>query len=143
MDVGESYELTVTFMESPSVVWGQLSKFQQYFAAMMSKMTSLFKNISAIPGLQDSAPGQPCAAQFSADKQWYRGKIEAIDDPTKTAKVVFVDFGNPNIFKLSSLKQLPPQLLVLPMQAVSFSMHDLAPADGGKVWPVTSQTSFL
>ena len=143
MDVGESYELTVTFMESPSVVWGQLSKFQQDFTAMMSKMTSLFKNVSAIPGLQDSAPGQPCAAQFSADKQWYRGKIEAIDDPTKRAKVVFVDFGNPNIFKLSSLKQLPPELLVLPMQAVSFSMHDLAPADGGKVWPVTTQTSFL
>ena len=142
MEVGETYDLTVTFLESPSVVWGQITKYQSDFSAMMSKMSALFKNISAIPGLKVPAPGQPCAVQFSADKQWYRGRIEEIDNPSKRARVIFVDFGNTDILKLSYLKQLPAELLFLPTQAVSFSMHCLAPADGGKVWSVETIQSL-
>ena len=142
MEVGETYQLTVTFLESPSVVWGQITKYQPDFSAMMSKMSAIFRDISAIPGLKASAPGQPCAVQFAADKQWYRGRIEEIDDPTKRAKVIFVDFGNTDILKLSSLKQLPAELLLLPTQAVSFSMYGLAPADGGKMWSVKTIESL-
>ena len=143
MEVGRTYEVSVPFLESPSVVWGQLIKYQSEFTSMMSKMALIFKNASAIPGLKDPAPGQPCAAQYPEDKQWYRCKIEAIDKPSKRAQVQFVDFGNAEIFTLSSLKQLPAELLKLPSQAVSFSMHALTPSDGGQVWSSETMSSIF
>ena len=142
MEVGEKCEITVTFVQSPSVVWGQLSKYQPEFSTMMKKMATLFKNPSSIPGLKDPTPGQPCAAQFS-DKQWYRGRVDEIDSSSKRAKVIYVDFGNPEISNISTLKHLPQELLELPTQAVSVSMYGLAPADGGNVWPVETMELFL
>ena len=142
MEVGGTYNVTVPYSESPSVVWGQLAKFKSHFEEMVSKMSSRYKDRSTVPGLDKPAPGQPCAAQFANDKQWYRCRIERIDPPSKRAQVIFVDFGNIEIFKFSELKQLSSEFLLLPIQAISFSMYRLEPADGGKVWPVAMMSSF-
>ena len=142
LEVGKQYQITITFAESPSVVWGQLVKYQSEFGAMMSKMSKLFVKPSAIPGLKVPAPGQPCAAQFSYDKEWYRGHVEAVDNAAKQANVLFVDFGNSEMFRLSNLKQLPPELMALPTQAVSFSMQGLTPADGSSTWAVKTVQKF-
>ena len=69
--------------------------------------------------------------------------VEAVDGVSKKAKVLFVDFGNTAVFKVSALKQLQPELILLPTQAVSFSMHSLVPTDGGSVWPAKTMSTFM
>ena len=142
LEVSKQYQITITFAESPSVVWGQLVKYQSEFGEMMSKMSKLFAKPSTIPGLKVPAPGQPCAAQFSYDKEWYRGRVEAVDNAEKQANVLFVDFGNNEMFRYSNLKQLSPELMALPTQAVSFSMQGLTPADGSSTWAVKTVQKF-
>ena len=141
MEVGQTYEITITHLESPSVAWAQLTAHEGVFHDVMKNMSTLFKDADSIPGLQDPNVGQPCTAQFADDGKWYRGEIEAIH--SKRARVLFVDFGNTEVFKISALKQLQPELILLPTQAVSFSMHTLVPADGGVVWPVKTVSSFM
>lgn len=36
--------------------------------------------------------GELCAARFSADKQWYRARIEGVRG--KSVEILYVDFGN-------------------------------------------------
>ena len=143
MEVGQSYEIIITHLESPSVVWAQLTAHEAMFRDMMSNMSTLFKNPSSIPGLEDPNSGQPCTAQFADDKMWYRGRIEEIEATSKRAKVVFVDFGNTDNFNISALKRLQPELILLPTQAVSFSMNSLIPADGGIMWPMKTISTFM
>ena len=143
MEVGLSYSVSVPYVESPSVVWGQLSSFEQKFQEMTLKMASRFRDSSSIPGLKTPVPGQPCAAQFADDSQWYRCRVEEVDTPSNRARVIFVDFGNTQIVKFSELKQLPSEFILLPVQAISFSMHGLEPADGRGVWPAQTMSSFM
>ena len=143
MEIGNTYGVTVTHLESPSVVWAQINSHAKVFRDMMTNMEMQYLDVGSIPGLAEAAPGQPCAAQFADDGRWYRGRIDAVDDSSTRARVLFVDFGNCEVFKISSLKQLQPELILLPTQAVSFSMYGLVPADRGKVWPAKTMSSFV
>ena len=59
MEVGQCYEIVITDLESPSVVWAQLTTHEAVFRDMMTKMSALFKNVASIPGLEEANPGQP------------------------------------------------------------------------------------
>ena len=143
MEVGQTYKVAVTQVDSPSVMWAQIAAHEAVFRDMMKRMEGMFRDAGSIPGLAQPSPGQPCAVQFADDQKWYRGQIEAVDAATSRAKVLFVDFGNSDIVNITSLKQLQPELILLPTQAVSFSMFALVPAGGGKVWSLQTMSSFM
>ena len=126
-EVGLSYSVTVPYVESPSVVWGQLSSFERKFQEMTLKMASRFRDSSSIPGLKTPVPGQP---QFADDSQWYRCRVDEVDTPSNRARVILVDFGNTQIVKVFRIEATafgiyPP---AWPVQAISFSMHGVEPA---------------
>lgn len=69
-------------------------------------------------GEVEAKRGLLCAAQFSADNQWYRVKVTKVDDKTKEATVLFCDYGNSEKVAASKLRALKPELAAIPGQAV-------------------------
>lgn len=74
--------------------------------AMMAKLHADFQNNPPITGTYTPKHGDLCAAQFSADKQWYRAKVERIHGTNAT--VLYVDYGNRETVPFTSLASLPP-----------------------------------
>ncbi|KAL0937382.1 tudor domain-containing protein [Colletotrichum truncatum] len=72
--------------------------------------------------------GDFVAAKFSADGQWYRGRIRANDRTAKVAEVVYIDYGNSEKQPWSKLRPLDqPQFTVqkLKAQAIDASLSFL------------------
>ncbi|KAI0431992.1 tudor domain-containing protein [Xylaria sp. FL1042] len=62
--------------------------------------------------------GEYVAAKFSADGQWYRGRIRSNDRNAKVAEVVYIDYGNSEQIQWSALRPLDqPQFTVQKLKA--------------------------
>ncbi len=124
-EVGKSYKnIFITHVESPAVLWCQLPQYQEDMELLTAKLESVGPTL---PALDDIEVGVPCCAQYSGDKAWYRGTIESVNTATKTAQVLFVDFGNSEKVQFRNLKALSSDYFALPAQAVSFSMVNIVP----------------
>lgn len=63
--------------------------------ALMAKLHADFQSNPPIAGAYTPKRNDMCAAQFSADKQWYRAKVERVQG--NQATVVYVDYGNKEV----------------------------------------------
>ncbi|KAI9672568.1 MAG: hypothetical protein M1831_000003 [Alyxoria varia] len=68
--------------------------------------------------------GEYVAAKFSADGEWYRGRVRRNDRDAKTAEIVYSDYGNSESVPWSELRQLSTQFGVnaLKTQAVEAAL---------------------
>ncbi|XP_018789649.1 PREDICTED: staphylococcal nuclease domain-containing protein 1 [Bactrocera latifrons] len=73
--------------------------------AMMAKLHAEFQSNPPIVGAYTPKRGDVCAAQFSADNQWYRAKIERLQG--NNATVLYIDYGNKETVPTSRLASLP------------------------------------
>ena len=79
--------------------------------------------------------GEPVIAQFSEDCQWYRGEVVSFDPESKSAHILFVDYGNSEDVPLTSIYKIPQEkFLHLPKQAVSCSLFGVKPVSDGGSW---------
>ena len=64
-----------------------------------------------------------CAAQFAADRQWYRAKVEMINAAARTVDVLYIDFGNrETVSAAECLAALPPQYAHMPPGAKEYAL---------------------
>ncbi|KAL9908465.1 LOW QUALITY PROTEIN: staphylococcal nuclease domain-containing protein 1-like [Glossina fuscipes fuscipes] len=73
--------------------------------ALMAKLHADFQTNPPIVGTYTPKRGDLCAAQFSADNQWYRAKIERVQG--NNATVLYVDYGNREVVPFNRLAGLP------------------------------------
>ena len=71
--------------------------------------------------------GDLVLVQFSADWEWYRGRVERVFDDGITCTVFFLDYGNTERKAVSALKVLPPQFMKLPAQAILCKLAGVPP----------------
>eukprot|EP00188_Purpureofilum_apyrenoidigerum_P002004 Plantae.Rhodophyta-Purpureofilum_apyrenoidigerum.ctg21766.p1 GENE.Plantae.Rhodophyta-Purpureofilum_apyrenoidigerum.ctg21766~~Plantae.Rhodophyta-Purpureofilum_apyrenoidigerum.ctg21766.p1 ORF type:complete len:544 (+),score=106.51 Plantae.Rhodophyta-Purpureofilum_apyrenoidigerum.ctg21766:1292-2923(+) len=69
------------------------------------------------------------AARFSADNQWYRCKILAKDDKSKTVKVRFVDYGNEEWVSKKDIQRLPGAAASIPKLATELKLQHVVVPD--------------
>lgn len=62
---------------------------------LMAKLHTDFQSNPPIAGAYTPKRGDLCAAQFSADNQWYRAKVERVQD--NKAHVLYIDYGNKEV----------------------------------------------
>jgi len=79
--------------------------------ANLTTLMSSFKKFHATSSNSAALPGPPkageiVAARFSADGEWYRGRIRRNDRDAKRADVLFIDYGNSETLPWSSLRPL-------------------------------------
>eukprot|EP00922_Rhytidocystis_sp_ex-Travisia-forbesii_P071159 GHVS01106201.1.p1 GENE.GHVS01106201.1~~GHVS01106201.1.p1 ORF type:complete len:936 (-),score=126.12 GHVS01106201.1:359-3166(-) len=60
-------------------------------------------------------------AKFSADNQWYRGRVESRDGASGDFNILYIDFGNREIVSLSKLRRCSPSLTIAVHPAVAKS----------------------
>ncbi|XP_035001876.2 tudor domain-containing protein 1 isoform X2 [Hippoglossus stenolepis] len=50
--------------------------------------------------------GEVCGVQFSSDLNWYRGLIQTLSPDQKTAKILYIDFGNEECVPVTRIRPL-------------------------------------
>ena len=76
---------------------------------LMEKVANFCQNTNPIPlAKEDLSEGMAVLAVFSEDGQWYRSRIQKIDD---AIQVCFVDYGNTDKVPLSQIRHVPYELL--------------------------------
>lgn len=84
---------------SPGTTGALTSLMQAFRSFHLSPQNS--KPLSAAPKAGDFV-----AAKFSQDDQWYRARVRRNDRDAQTAEIVYVDYGNSETQKWSSLRAL-------------------------------------
>lgn len=72
---------------------------------LMNKLRLEFQNNPPITGAFTPRRGEICAAQFSEDKEWYRARIERVQNGN--ANVSYIDYGNKETVPFTRLASLP------------------------------------
>ncbi|KAG9494663.1 hypothetical protein GDO78_002160, partial [Eleutherodactylus coqui] len=118
---GKEVMIYVTHVDSSSLFYAQLAG-----NSALDMISSSIKRVVEKTQKTKLAPvsGALCLAKYS-DQQWYRGHIQSENG---SKKVLFVDFGNTE--KVSEEDLLPimsseHDILLLPMQAIKFSLSDI------------------
>ncbi|XP_048257627.1 tudor domain-containing protein 1-like [Haliotis rufescens] len=94
--------------------------------------------------LSDPQTGMLCLSQFSIDKFYYRAKVIEVrgNEVDMDCNVIYVDYGNYECVKSSSLLQLPASLAILPSQAIFCSLSGLCPVNKLGVWTEDEVNGF-
>ena len=76
--------------------------------SLMNAFKSLHLSSSTAPASLTTAPkvGDVVAAQFFADKDWYRARVRRVDREAKSAEVTYIDYGNSETVPWSKLRPL-------------------------------------
>ncbi|XP_067684612.1 tudor domain-containing protein 1-like isoform X2 [Haliotis asinina] len=120
---------------------------QQYGCALEKLRIDINQYISQLqPGeatLSDPQTGMLCLSQFT-DKCYYRAKVieVRVNQANMDCNVIYVDYGNYECVKPSSLLQLPASLATLPSQAIFCSLSGLCPVNKLGVWTEDEVNGF-
>ncbi|CAG0884598.1 unnamed protein product [Cyprideis torosa] len=113
---------------------------QCIFEEKVRELNDNWHTLKPLP-LEKWKAGSPCCAMYSVDQRWYRGKIVRVDG--KSAKVLFVDYGNWEKRQLSSLLDLPEEYVALPKMSWSCVMLGVRPFPGPReVWLKAAVTAI-
>uniref|UniRef100_T1J079 Tudor domain-containing protein n=1 Tax=Strigamia maritima TaxID=126957 RepID=T1J079_STRMM len=104
---------------SPGQFWVQLDDYTK----QLDQITEILEDVyvtnsdqAAEMSQSELCTGMSCAAQYSQDGFWYRGKVLAVE--LNDVHVQFVDYGNSDTVKFSAVRRLTPELLRVPVLAV-------------------------
>ncbi|XP_015284965.1 PREDICTED: RING finger protein 17 [Gekko japonicus] len=86
------------------------------------------QNIESCPCLTDFRKEMPCLAQY-IDGSWYRAKLLSVKEFNPLLiMVLFVDYGATDKLPTSRLRQIPPNLMQHPVQAVKVLLAGFKPS---------------
>lgn len=136
-----SFEAVVTDVENPSCVWAQLCTPEalERQDQLKTKLQVLYSNSSHekyVPSV-----GEVCVAQFSFDSEWYRAKVDIVNN-TGTLRVTYIDFGNHEDVTVEKIRRITEDLVAFPRQALKLSLHGIASSCPSGNWS-SEATSFL
>ncbi|KAL4613012.1 tudor domain-containing protein 1 isoform X1 [Arapaima gigas] len=103
---GAHLEATVVELRNPGKFFIHM---KTTVASLRRITTSLQRAYSGVPSTEYTPEcGEVCAARYSQDQNWYRGVVQTIDIPRRTAHIFYMDFGNEETVTLDRLKPLAP-----------------------------------
>ena len=118
LQVGETYDVYTSSVESPSRFWLQLASSEEALATIQEKVKSSSASSSQ---LLNPLPGTTCCSKFSGDECWYRSVVKA--KRSTGVDVLFVDYGNSEVVQLSDVRVVKPELLAWEAQAFCCTLH--------------------
>ncbi|VDK58411.1 unnamed protein product [Gongylonema pulchrum] len=87
---------------------------------MMKELREELRNKPPVVGAYTPRRGDLCVARFSADKLWYRARVESIRG--KNVEILYVDFGNRETVDATSLAVLPAGFAAQPAGAREYQL---------------------
>ncbi|KFV70976.1 Tudor domain-containing protein 6, partial [Dryobates pubescens] len=125
LEVGSTVNVVVSYVESPSYFWCQLSGNNHDLELLMKEIQEYCKNSSHPPGW----PNSVCLAQYSEDEKWYRALITSEVPSAKKVEVMYVDYGNRELVSLTNLRSINEHFLRLEAQAFRCSLYNIIQAN--------------
>ena len=120
LNVGQSYEVFLSYVESADKFWVQLKDQENDLNSLMADVAACFaEDLPSTGDLISPVKGQLCASCFSEDGAFYRSVVEDLRGDKCT--VLFIDYGNYEEKSVSELFTLPQVLCKLPMQGIKCS----------------------
>ncbi|KAF7662633.1 hypothetical protein LDENG_00231020, partial [Lucifuga dentata] len=116
-------------------------KKQRYLTAEINRLDLLPVSMSLYPNLLCLAP----YSESNDQTLYYRAKILQICG--NKVEMFFLDFGNTEVVSCSSLRELPPDFLSLPFQALEFQVAEMHPSAQsmilGNQWSSSARHRFI
>ena len=129
LECGDKENVLVTAVETPTTIWGQLIRNADKVDKLMDQ---LYKTYSTTPPQTiEVFKGDLVAAQFTLDEGWYRAIVRDVNTAENCANVFYIDYGNNETVETERLRELKPEFLTLPAQAIGFSLHGI---DSNRQW---------
>jgi len=149
-DDGDWVAVTVTALYDPTHIWVnfpygidlfKLSKEQENGVVTknedrtMARLQQLMDEYylrgdrSAKTDLSVYAEGELVAAKYEEDQSWYRARVIKVAD--EFVQVCYVDFGNTDVVTEDNIRQLIPDFLHLPFQAVECFLEGVSMEQDG------------
>ncbi|VBB29209.1 unnamed protein product [Acanthocheilonema viteae] len=87
---------------------------------LMKELREELREKPPVVGAYVPRRGDLCVARFSADKLWYRARVEGIKG--KNIDVLYIDFGNREVVDVTSMATLPADYAAQPAGAREYQM---------------------
>ncbi|KFV56557.1 Tudor domain-containing protein 6, partial [Tyto alba] len=126
LEVGSTVNVVVSYVESPSYFWCQLSRNCHDLKVLMAEIQEYCKNSSP----PCAWPNSVCLAQYSEDEKWYRALIISEVPSAEKVEVMYVDYGNRELVSLTNLRSTNERFLSLETQAFRCSLYNLIQPNG-------------
>ena len=115
---GQIEEVYVSHVTESGDFYVQLSKSSADLETIENLVSEIYDQPGAtVEAMEMCFVDSLCCARFSEDFKWYRALVTKVFSDTEV-EVLFVDYGNTDSLHVGSMKQLRPELLKFPMQAV-------------------------
>ena len=121
-------ECSVSFVVSPRDFYCQLTSEAEPFDRLMNKLYAYYGEQEEGASLRSPVVGTYCAAPYSSDGSWYRGRLK--DVTSKGVSVHYIDYGNTDQVEVEKLRELDPEFLGMPAQALKCQLSSLTPVSG-------------
>ncbi|KFO74337.1 Tudor domain-containing protein 6, partial [Cuculus canorus] len=123
LEVGSTVNVDVSYVESPSHFWCQLTKNCGDLQVLMTEIQEYCGNSSH----PHAWPSSMCLAQYSEDEKWYRALILSEVPSAEKVEVLYVDYGNRDLVSLTNIRSTDEQFLRLEAQAFRCSLNLIQP----------------
>lgn len=135
--VGSVLDVTVSYIESPSNFWCQLLHNTGTLNLLMHNIQDYYRNSSFQP-VVDAA----CVARRPENGMWYRALV-VHHYKTPHVKVLLVDYGETEKIPICDLRNISPEFLTLPSQALRCSLlNPVDPISVAMEWNKEAIASF-
>ncbi|XP_005297429.2 tudor domain-containing protein 6 isoform X2 [Chrysemys picta bellii] len=115
-EVAQTVETYVTVVKGPEYFWCQMADADNinYLEKKLQETGEL--EISSVDDFRSSIrSGDICIAKYSEDGKLYRAKVSSVKGNNLTVR--HVDYGSEELVGREMIRQIPDQLLTIPMQA--------------------------
>ena len=134
---GQSHKAALSWGVSPGDFHCQLASSSQAMAQLADDMRQYYGGRLAKP-LPAVRAGQMCASHYPADGFWYRARV--VEVRGERARVLYVDYGNAAISKVTELRRLDAEHCKLPLQAARCRLRGVETPGGG--WSEAALSKF-
>ncbi|CAH1803308.1 unnamed protein product, partial [Owenia fusiformis] len=137
---GSTKKIAITWTNNPHDFYCQLFDNEHVINSVMGKVHKTYAKMGFEENtLMNSEPGMACITKYFQDEAWYRATI--LDKTyNKEAKVLFIDYGNSEKVHVSILKEVQPEFLDVPAQAIKCKLHGVEPV--GAKWGADAKGAF-
>ncbi|XP_041356095.1 microtubule-associated protein futsch-like [Gigantopelta aegis] len=125
--------IIVSAIEHPGHFWVQiLSEKAEQLEKLTDSLTAFYRTQEATENfpMPAAAVGDVVAAPFEQDDEWYRARVTDVGD--EKVDLFYVDYGDSCWISRNMLRQIRPDFLSLPFQAVECKLSNIKPK--GEEW---------
>ncbi|KAM9154669.1 tudor domain-containing protein 6 [Pangshura tecta] len=138
-EVAQTVETYVTVVKGPEYFWCQMPDPENINYLEEKLQETGEPEISSVDDFRSSIrSGDICIAKYSEDGKFYRAKVSSIKDNNLTVR--HVDYGSEELVGREMIRQIPDQLLTIPVQAFPCCLSGFNSSEGS--WSNEAKDKF-